>query len=128
MLSIEFGPDGWYRHPLGRKICKKDREWFRAHPLRQYYVRRMLPGEFPEARPGERWYTAVRQVRPGYRLRWGFQWFGELPPQDLFEGEEVSKIIFDFLAADPGRFVRGEELKAHVLSHLMASMPLEGSA
>jgi hypothetical protein len=128
MLSLEFGPDGWYQHPFGRKICKTDRKWFRAHPRRQHYVRPMLAGEFPEARPGEHWYTAVRQVRPGFRQRWGFQWFGERPPQDLFEDEAVSKIIFDLLAADPGRFMSGEELKARVLSQLMASIPPEGSA
>jgi hypothetical protein len=128
MVSIEFGADGPYRHPLGDKICKTDRKWFSANPLRRYYVRPMLPGEFPEALPGEHWYTAVRQVQPGYRLRWGFQWFGEPPSHELFEGEEVSKIIFDHLATDPGRFVSGEELKAHVLSRLMASMPPEGSA
>jgi hypothetical protein len=129
MLSIHFGPDGAaFINPLGRKICKKDREWFRRHPFRQHYVRPMLRGEFPDARRGEHWFTAVRQVRQGYRLRLGFQWFGEPPSQDLFEGEEVSKIIFDFFATNPGRFVSGEEFKAHLMSQLMASIPAEGSA
>jgi hypothetical protein len=128
MLSIEFGSDGCYRNPLGRKICETDRAWFAAHPLRQHYVRPMLPAEFPEARPGEHWYTAVRQVRPGFRLRLGFQWFGEPPPRDLFEGEVVSRTMFDFLSNTQGRFVSGEELKVHVLSQLMASIPPEGSA
>ena len=122
MLSIDFGPDGApYINPLARKICKKDRAWFRRHPLRQHYVRPMLPGEFPEARPDQHWFTAVREVRPGLRLRHGFQWFGEPPPHDLFEGEAVSKIIFDLLTTNPGRFVPGEELKAHVMSHLLIS-------
>jgi hypothetical protein len=50
------------------------------------------------------------------------------PSQDLFEGEEISKIIFDFIATNPGRFVSDEELRAHVWSQLMASIPPEGSA
>jgi hypothetical protein len=45
-----------------------------------------------------------------------------------FKGGEVSKIILDFFATNPGRFVFGEELKTHVMSQLMASIPAEGSA
>jgi hypothetical protein len=128
MVSIEFRAFGPYRHPLGQKICKTDRKWFRAHSLRQHYVRRMLCAEFSEALPGEQWYVAVRQVRPGIRMRRGFQWFGEPPPEDLFEGEEVSKIIFDLLNDTPGQFISGADLKGRVLSKLMATVPPEGSA
>jgi hypothetical protein len=46
MITIELGPAGLYRHPLGPRICKKDRQWFQANPLRQHYVRRMIPGLF----------------------------------------------------------------------------------
>ena len=128
MPLIEFGATGSYSNPYEREASNKDREWFEAHPDRNYYVRPTVPGEFPEALLGQLWYTAVRQVRSGFRLRKGFQWFGEPAPQGLLEGEVVCRAIFDFFEANPERFIPGGELKAYVLSQLMASVPPAGSA
>ncbi len=121
MVSIEFGPAGPYRHPLGQRICRKDRRWFQANPLRQHYVRRMIPGEFPEALPGEFWYAAVRQLRPGVRTRWGFKWFShERPDGHLFDGEDAARFMFNFMRETAGRFVPFEEMKARMLAELPA--------
>jgi hypothetical protein len=78
----------------------------------------MSPGEFPEALPGEVWYAAVRQLKPGVRARWGFKWTGDVCPDDLFVGEDAAKIMFDFLGETRGRFVPIEELVTRMLSEL----------
>ncbi len=121
LLSIELASSGAHRTAQERKIFRRDRKWVLANPLRQHYVRRMIPGEFPEALPGEFWYAAVRQLRPGVRTRWGFKWFGdERPDGHLFDGEDAARFMFNFMRETAGRCVPFEEMKARMLAELPA--------
>ena len=64
----------------------EDRAWFAAHPDRSHRIREVLPGEFPDlgtppsALPV---YVVVRQVQPGFRVRWPVGWTTRLddPPE-----------------------------------------------
>lgn len=84
----------------------------------------MIPGEFPEALPGEVWYAAVRQLQPGVRMRWGFKWFGDERPDDLYEGEDAARIVFNLARETAGCFVPVEKIRRRMFSEL----PQKGSA
>ena len=78
----------------------------------------MIPGEFPEALPGEVWYAAVRQLQPGVRMRWGFKWFGDERPDDLYEGEDAARIVFNLARETAGCFVPVEKIRRRMFSEL----------
>lgn len=50
---------------------ENDREWFAANPERSYRVRLLVAGEIacPRVAGDGLWYVAVRQIRPGVRVR-----------------------------------------------------------
>jgi hypothetical protein len=59
-----------------------DRAWFAAHPHRSFRIRLHLEGEWPHGSleqppPGWRWFTVVRQLAPGVRMRRPFPMEGE---------------------------------------------------
>jgi hypothetical protein len=68
-----------------------DRRWFQANPGRHHRIRAAIAGETPEARAGD--YVVVRQVRPDFRIRWGFHSDNPLPAGEA--PEHVAAAIFD---------------------------------
>jgi hypothetical protein len=61
-----------------QRAMDEDRRYSRRHPTRNHWVRRMHLGEMPiEApvlsTPDGRWFTAVRQIGPGLRVRAFFE-------------------------------------------------------
>jgi hypothetical protein len=66
---------------------RDDREWFEQHPRRTHRLRPAHPSE-----AAARW-VAVRQVRPGYRHRVGFD-----PPFDPPDLEAYAHALFDLIA------------------------------
>ena len=73
------------------RASEADRIWFEQHPRRQHRVRPYVPGELPvHGIAGDgRWCVAVRNVRPGMRVRLPI-YVGRLPPGD----EQTAAVIF----------------------------------
>jgi hypothetical protein len=74
-----------------------DRIWFEAHLHRRFRVRPYIEGEWPDGAldhlpQGQRWFTVVRQVEPGVRMRISFPMEGEPGT-----GEHAVSRIFDLL-------------------------------
>jgi hypothetical protein len=68
--------------------ARDDREWLARNPQRTHRIRPAHASECDHAR-----WIAVRQVRPGYRHRIGFD-----PPFDPPDGEAMAHTFFDVLA------------------------------
>jgi hypothetical protein len=112
---------------IGRATAA-DRRWFQAYPFRQTYIRPAFRNEISEAQPGQLWYVAVRQIRPGVRQRWGFKWFGEALSEAMIQGEEISATIFELCAENPGGFNSGRAIADRLLSRVLAVAPAAGTA
>jgi hypothetical protein len=76
-----------------------DREWFERHPERAHLVRPAVPGEaylhrldsLNRLHDGCQWYTLVKQIRPGIRVRYIFASAGNVP---IWCAEETAREIF----------------------------------
>ena len=78
-----------------------DAEWFAAHPDRHHLVRRKVAGEIPAHLDFGKW-VAIRQVRPGVRIRLPFNVpYGKRKLLDLIATEKGAAMMFDLVAADP---------------------------
>jgi hypothetical protein len=79
---------------------KEDSQFFETNPHRSHRVRRAIPHESmlmlsePLA-PGQAWFVAIRQVRPGTRLRLGFSARADLPTD---VDEELARAGFEYYA------------------------------
>jgi hypothetical protein len=74
-----------------------DRIWFEERPHRRFRIRPHIAGEWPygslgEQLPGWRWFTVVRQIAPGVRLRRPFTMEGEPGT-----GEHAATRIFEMV-------------------------------
>lgn len=91
-------------HELADEQTQADRRWFEKHPGRKHYVRPAHPAEIAEFEivstvpPGYQIYVAVRNVRPGVRLRATFCRGAGFPVWEL--SEKHARRIFRDLADD----------------------------
>jgi hypothetical protein len=80
-----------------------DRLWFQAHPHRKHRVRPHIPGEWPHGYPervpppGWRWFTVIRQVQPGFRVRLALAFEGE-PATDERAATCMFELVLDAAA------------------------------
>lgn len=51
------------------RVSAEDRDWFEAHPGEEYRMRPAVPGEFWPSDAAWITHVVVRQVLPGFRLR-----------------------------------------------------------
>jgi len=76
-----------------------DRLWFEAHPHRQHRIRPYMPGEGPPGhpdpvpRPGHGLFVAVRQVKPGIRMRLSFDAEGEPATGEYAASRRVALLL-----------------------------------
>jgi hypothetical protein len=78
------------------QASEEDRVWFEAHPTRSHRVRPFIPGETPEADPIPPTHVAVRQVKPGIRVRLPLWLEGEPGP-----GEFAARRLFELAMGPP---------------------------
>lgn len=64
-------------HSLAAEAASEmDRKWFEDNPGEEFYVRALVPNEFPPASPGLNdsiVCVLVHQVKPGFRIRAAFE-------------------------------------------------------
>lgn len=93
-------------------VIEGDRRFFTRRHLRSYRVRPMPAIEremaecagqtFAPTIPGARWFTAIRQIEPGYRVRAHFQ---TLADADTDQPEEVCRWVYDAACGEQGHVV-----------------------
>ena len=91
-------------------VIESDRRFFARRSDRSYRVRHTAPIEmrvhvemgqaFVALFPGTRWFTAVRQVSPGYRIRGFYQSFHDA---EIDLSEELSRALYDAACGPEGQ-------------------------